>query len=239
LENSPQKSDDRLELCARLRILPVAVTSDVLAAMGLPDQALSSRIASLDPNSRIAGPALCLKGDENRDPAPGPGESHPVFVMDRRIFRGCVAMIATGGHQVGAVIGGNIGISWQLRGCVGIVTDGGVRDAQEFVDMGMPTFASFITPLSNKGRWSVKEVEVPIELQGQTGKVVRIEPGDLIHGDRDGIAVIPHRLAAQCVEDAELYEAVEKRIQIEVERGDDREEVYGRHDRLAHIRKRS
>ena len=48
----------------RLEKLPVAVMSDVLTAMGLPDQVLDASIRPFDPTSVVAGPALCLTGRE-------------------------------------------------------------------------------------------------------------------------------------------------------------------------------
>ena len=86
-------------LCEKLARLPTAVVSDVLAAMGFMEQVLSSQIRAIAPSRPFAGPALCLSGREGPEPTAPASGSKPVFEMDRRITRGCVAVIGTGGHK--------------------------------------------------------------------------------------------------------------------------------------------
>lgn len=224
---------DVATLCHRLRKLPTAVMSDVLAAMGLHDRVLTHAIKPMEAGTIVAGPALCLFGREGGEPTTKP---KPVFQMDRHISQGCVAVIATGGHRKGAVIGGNVGVSFRKRGCSGIVTDGGIRDAVEFHEMGLPIFATFVTSLSNKGLWAFSEVDVPAELPGQGGANVTIYKDDLIHGDRDGVVVIPRKHAALAVTYAEVVEQVETRIKQRLQAGEDREAAYAANDRFGHIR---
>ncbi len=224
-------------VCERLARLPTAVVSDVLATMGLGGQVLSSGIRAVAGARPVAGPALCLTGREGPEPTPPAGKSKPVFEMDRRITRGCVAVIATDGHKVGAVIGGNVGISWRVRGCAAVVTDGGVRDVQEFESMGLPVFARFTGPMSNKDRWAFTAVDVPVHLPGQTGRPVAIRSGDIIHCDTDGVVVIPAAHVNRVTSDAEIVEEIEGRIKRDLEGGEDREAVYARYDRFVHIRK--
>jgi regulator of RNase E activity RraA len=50
--------------------------------------------------------------------------------------------------------------------------------------------------------------------------------------------VIPRAIAEDVTTAAEKTEALEHRIKEELERGDDREEVYKRNDRFAHIAKK-
>ena len=221
----------------RLGQLPVAVMSDVLTAMGLPDQVLASSIRPFEPESVVAGPALCLEGREGPEGPTEPGASKPVFEMDRRVKPGCIAVIASGGHCRGAMIGGNVALSWKLRGCRGVVTDGGVRDLTEFREYEMPVFGAFATPMATKGLWNFSAVDVPVLLQGQTGVPVRVVPGDAIHGDRDGVVAIPAEHLEQAVHDAEIFESMEKAIQRDLRTGEDREAVYKRYNKLGHIKR--
>jgi len=223
-------------LYERLAQLPVAVLSDVLTAMGLPDQVLASSVRPFEPASVVAGPALCLAGREGPERPIKSGASKAVFEMDRHVTPGCVVVIASNGHRTGAMIGGNVALAWKLRGCRGVVTDGGMRDLAEFVDYDVPVFGSFATPMSTKGLWNFSDVEVPILLAGQTGSPVRIAPGDAIHGDRDGVAVIPAEHLEQAVRDAEIFESMERDIQRDLRTGEDRETIYKRYDKLGHIR---
>jgi 4-hydroxy-4-methyl-2-oxoglutarate aldolase len=223
-------------LYERLRQLPVAVLSDVLSAMGLPNQILASSIRPYGVSTAVAGPALCLAGREGPETLAKTGASKPVFETDRHVSEGCIVVIASGGHHVGATIGGNVALSWQLRGCKAVVIEGGVRDLAEFSEFALPVFASFATPMASKGLWSFSDVNVPITLPGQTGVPVRIEPGDAIHADADGVIVIPAVHLEQAVRDAEIFESMEKSIQRDLRSGEDREVIYKRYDKLGHIK---
>jgi 4-hydroxy-4-methyl-2-oxoglutarate aldolase len=228
-------SDDS-DLYGRLRLLPVAVLSDVLYAMDLPYQILASSIRPYGVSAIVAGPALCLAGREGPEAAAKSGASKPVFEMDRHVSEGCIAVIAAGGHAVGATIGGNVALSWKLRGCAAVVIDGGVRDLAEFSEFALPVFATFATPMSTKGLWGFSDVDVPVTLPGQAGVPVQVSPGDAIHADADGVIVIPADHLEQAVRDAEIFEAMEKSVQRDLRSGEDREAVYKRYDKLGHVK---
>ena len=208
--------------------------ADVLQTMGRPGQVVAPDICPLDPTMRLAGPALCLKGRAGVTPTRSRG-SLPVYEMDRRVQPGCVAVIDTGGHAVGAVIGGNVALSFKLRGCQGFVTDGGIRDADEFRRIGLPVYARFVTPISSKGLWAFTDLDVPVQLPSYDGGVVDVAPGDFLLGDSDGVVVIPADWTAIVAEAAERLEATEARIRHEIEQGRDREDAYARHDRFGHV----
>jgi 4-hydroxy-4-methyl-2-oxoglutarate aldolase len=234
--HAPTHNDSVTDLCDRLKRLPTAVVSDVLNTMGLLEQVLSSKMRAVGSAQAFAGPALCLLGSEGADPDTLPNGSKPVFEIDRRVAPGCVAVIATGGHKLGAVIGGNVALSWHLRGCVGVVTDGGIRDATECGEMGLPVFATFVGPMSNTGLLAFREIDVPVALPGQRGSPVTVMPGDVVHADADGVVIIPGPLAGRVISDAEVLESMEAKIRADLLRGDDREAVYRRHDRFGHIK---
>lgn len=234
--HAPAHDASVIQLCDRLKKVPTAVVSDVLSTMGLLGQVLSSQMKAVGSTQSFAGPALCLLGSEGAEPVALPSGSKPVFEIDRRMTPGCVAVIATGGHKLGAVIGGNVALSWHRRGCAGVVTDGGIRDAAECNEMGLPVFATFVGPMSNKGLWAFREIDVPIALPGQRGTLVAVRPGDVVLADTDGVVIIPAALAERVVRDAEILDAMEAKIRADLLRGEDREAVYRRHDRFGHIK---
>lgn len=217
----------------RLQKLPTAVLSDVLAAMGLSEQVLRSDIRSIAGGASFAGPALCLRGTEGPEPDIKP---RPIYEADRRMFAGCVAVIATGEHRLGAVIGGNVAIAWKRHGCAGVLTDGGIRDAEEIGAL-MPVFGVFVGPMSNKGLWAFHEIDVLIALPGQRGRPVSVRPRDIVVADRDGAVIVPAVHAEEVGRAAEITDAVEAQIRADLARGADRETTYGRYDRLGHIRR--
>jgi 4-hydroxy-4-methyl-2-oxoglutarate aldolase len=72
----------------------------------------------------------------------------------------------------------------QRLGAVGMVTDGGFRDLNEVQMLGMHYFAPYA--VVSHGNFRIVEIDVPITLDGQ-----RIETGDILHGDINGIVIVP------------------------------------------------
>ena len=72
----------------------------------------------------------------------------------------------------------------QRLGAVGMVTDGGYRDLNEVHALGMHYFAPYA--VVSHGNFEIIDVGAPIELDGEP-----INTGDLLHGDINGIVVIP------------------------------------------------
>ncbi|MER3486234.1 MAG: hypothetical protein C4345_09950, partial [Chloroflexota bacterium] len=72
----------------------------------------------------------------------------------------------------------------QRLGAVGMVTDGGFRDIAEVHALGMHYFASYV--VVSHGNFAIVDVGVPIEMDGQ-----RVETGDILHGDANGIVIVP------------------------------------------------
>lgn len=95
-----------------------------------------------------------------------------------------------------AHIGEVMGTISRRLGVVGIVTDGGVRDILELERLGMHCFAPGLTP--SHGNPRLIEVGVPVCLDG-----VWIAPGDLLHGDANGVTTIPLVIADQVAEAAQ------------------------------------
>jgi regulator of RNase E activity RraA len=73
---------------------------------------------------------------------------------------------------------------------VGVVTDGGLRDILELKRLGFHCFAPGLVP--SHGNPRLLEVNIPVTIDG-----VRIKPGDLLHGDINGVTLIPLEIASQ------------------------------------------
>lgn len=93
----------------------------------------------------------------------------------------------------------------QRLGVVGLVTDGGVRDLSEVQQLGFHYFAPGV--VASHGNPRLLAVNVPVTIDG-----VRIEPGDLIHGDRNGVTTVPQAIAGQVVEAAQQIRTEEARL---------------------------
>lgn len=99
-------------------------------------------------------------------------------------------------------VNGNI---HKAQGVVGVVTDGGVRDLPEVEALGFHYFASDV--LVSHGNLQIVDVGVAVEVGG-----LRVEPGDLLHGDEHGVTNIPLEIASQIPDAARRIEEQERGI---------------------------
>ncbi|MEM9989577.1 MAG: RraA family protein, partial [Pseudomonadota bacterium] len=74
----------------------------------------------------------------------------------------------------------------------GVVTDGTVRDIVRMTEMNFPVYAAGACAYDSYNRQKVVDYDVSIEIGG-----VRIDKGDIIVADIDGIAVVPQKAAAE------------------------------------------
>ena len=226
-------------LITRLANLETAGMSDVLDEMGYPGQVLASDIRPLDATLRMAGLALCVRG-ENRvvtQSAPPATGQISAYELERRMRPGLIAVIDAGGHQVGAVIGGFMATALKANGCRGLVTNGGVRDTREIAAVGLPTFCRFTTPVNASRRWRIASIDEPVHLPGIGGTTVDVSPNDFVLGDADGVLVIPAAIAAHAIDAAEQLARIEGTITQGIRAGGTREELFAKHPRFAHIRR--
>ena len=90
-------------------------------------------------------------------------------------------------------------------GCVGTITDGGVRDLDEMKALGFAAFASEV--LVSHAYVHMVEYGVTVEIGGQT-----VRPGDIVMGDQHGAMTVPKNIAAEIPEAVKRVEEGEQRI---------------------------
>lgn len=88
-------------------------------------------------------------------------------------------------------------------GCVGTVTNGGVRDLPEVQALGFYCFAAHV--LVSHAYVHLVDFGKPVKVGG-----VVVRPGELIHADAHGVLLIPRKVAPYVAEVAEAYEGVEQ-----------------------------
>ena len=76
----------------------------------------------------------------------------------------------------------------------GLVVDGAIRDVEGITALGLPAFSRTVTP-GGCDKDGPGEINVPVSCGG-----VAVHPGDIVIGDRDGIAVVPRADAAEVLE---------------------------------------
>jgi len=223
-------------LAASLRRLSSTVVSDVLDRAGFPHQSLSAAIRPLAPGMKFAGVAACFSGVTVYGESSG-AKALSAFEVDRAGAEGVVIVIAMNGHTMSAAIGGLMCLALQRRGCAGVVVDGGARDVGEIIDLALPVFCRYATPLISAGRWALTGARAPIRVAGQASDTVEIAPDDLIIGDADGVVVVPQAIAPDIVSWAEKVAEIEEAIAARLREGETREAMFSAHPRFAHIRR--
>jgi len=160
----------------------------------------------LDDGARIAGPAFTY---ERRPYVPvDPPDEERVWDTFRATPAEHVAVFAT--HAAERAVIGDLAIAFlKVRGCAGVVVDGGVRDIDALRKIDLPTFCSFTTPQDvshgNGGDFNLGH-EISI---GE----VKIGVGDYIVADADGVVVVPQGEIDRVLEKAEALVEVELRAQ--------------------------
>lgn len=97
------------------------------------------------------------------------------------------------------------GNTYKALGCVGTVTNGGVRDLDEVRRLGFHFFASCV--LVSHAYEHLVEVGVPVQVGGIT-----VNPGDLIHADQHGVLIVPLEIAREIPAAAAEVQRRERRI---------------------------
>ncbi|MCB9943972.1 MAG: RraA family protein [Geminicoccaceae bacterium] len=131
---------------------------------------------------------------------------------------GDVIIAANEGFAGAAIIGDVLAGMAKNRGVAGIIIDGFARDLAGLKDVGLPIFARGVTPNSCV-RMGVGTVGLPVQAGGQ-----RIDSGDFIFADDDGVVVIARqdidRTADRIDEIAQAERGVVQRVRDGLDRPD-------------------
>src|SRR6476661_11239693 len=92
--------------------------------------------------------------------------------------------------------------TYQAFGCVGLVTSGAGRDLDQVEALKFPCFTA--GTICSHGYTQIVDLGGPVRVGG-----VWVNPGDLLHGDRNGVTTIPLKLAAAVAEACPEFMAAE------------------------------
>lgn len=196
------------EMAQRFKQIATATLFDTLERMGHPDRVLSLGIKPLRHEMQVAGPAFTVKG--TRDPRnhdEEPNVRPPKFDdwgMYRAMYQGCVVVIDGGPDEYCGLTGEMMSYQSKQYGATGVVVDGGIRDGPGLLKiMDWAVFARYTSPIESARRYCYVDFECSILLSGTVSHYVRVNPGDWVVGDMDGVIVIPKEWAAETLTRAE------------------------------------
>lgn len=196
-------------LSDRLKAVSTASISDALDERNLRECRLDPAIQGLGLNTRMAGPAHTVRWVYDPRGAQWQPTGYRMLTdYFRGVTEGSVVVVDGAKNGVQAQWGELLSEIAKQAGAVGVVVDGGVRDAEKLAAMpGWSCFARHRSPAQSLTRMRIHDAGVPLHLQGAHGLVV-VDPGDWVVGDADGVLVLP---AAEVEAITEAAEKIEKK----------------------------
>jgi regulator of RNase E activity RraA len=185
-------SDDNELFAIARRELFTAVVGDVMDKLGLQRQFLPPQIQPLREDMIAIGRAMTvLEADVFGDRVEGsanPLSNKPFGLMLEALddLKPGEIYICTGSSPTYALWGELMSTRAMKLGSAGAIVDGYSRDTRGILELGFPVFSYGRYAQDQGPRGKVMDFRVPIEIAG-----VRINPGDILFGDIDGVCVIP------------------------------------------------
>ncbi|MEL6983015.1 MAG: 4-carboxy-4-hydroxy-2-oxoadipate aldolase/oxaloacetate decarboxylase [Actinomycetota bacterium] len=180
---------------------------------------LGSDILARQDGARVGGSAVTVSSH--------PGDNGMIHAAVEVCQPGDVLVVANTAPASHGMFGDLLATSLQARGVRGLVLDAGVRDLADLRAMGFPVWSRHIS-CQGTVKNTPGSVNVTISIGG-----VRIEPGDVICADDDGVVAVPRPEAVWALEQSEARLAKEESVRARLAAGELGLEVYGLRDKLS------
>jgi 4-hydroxy-4-methyl-2-oxoglutarate aldolase len=187
------------ENIARASRLDTTSLSDALDRLGIAGQCLG--IKPLDHSFRLTGRAFTILY--------GPASSPPGTVGDYidDLEPDTVVVLDNGGRENATVWGDILTSVAHRRRVAGTVIDGACRDVHLSLSLGYPIFSRSYSMRTGKDRVQVEAMNCTVNIGD-----ARVNAGDILRGDADGVIVIPRAHEADVLRVAEEIDEVEGQI---------------------------
>jgi 4-hydroxy-4-methyl-2-oxoglutarate aldolase len=196
------------EILAVLQGLSTTDLSDALDRLGIAGQCLG--IMPLSRSFRLVGRAFTVHY------VPVSVERGTVGDYIDDLGPGDVVVLDNAGRLDATVWGDLLTSTAHRRGVAGTVIDGVCRDIDRSIELSYPIYSRGNWMRTGKDRVRVDGVNVPVSLGG-----VRVEPGDYLRGDGDGVVVVPAARISEVLTAAQEIHAAEEAIRAEIATGSD------------------
>jgi 4-hydroxy-4-methyl-2-oxoglutarate aldolase len=160
----------------------------------------------LPESGKICGPATTVQFIPNR-----------AKVVSRRYHKaidevphGGILIVDTAGAR-GSCTGELMCTGAMVHGAMGTIVNGTIRDLAEINKLNYPVYAKGVLPVTAVGRMEDVAYNVDIEFAE-----VRIQPGDIIFADLDGVVVIPQSAAPIVANMADALGKLERNYKAEI-----------------------
>ncbi|MGS0524386.1 RraA family protein [Zobellia nedashkovskayae] len=188
------KTDEELFEIAK-RELFTALVGDILDKIGSVHQFLPPNLKPVKDDMVIIGRAMpVLEADvfaETTESRNNPLMNKPFGLMFEALdnLKKNEVYICTGATSPYALWGGLMSTRAMKLGAAGAVVNGYSRDTNEIEKLNFQTFSTGSYAQDQGPRGKVMDFASAIEING-----IKINPGDIVYGDRDGVLIIPKEL---------------------------------------------
>lgn len=155
--------------------------------------------------AKICGPALTVFCY--------PADNLALLAATAQVRPGDIVICTTDGHLQAAVTGDLLLGMLKNAGAAALVTDAAIRDQDGVEDVDLPVFHVGITP-NSPASVGPGSIGLPINCGG-----VRVESGDVVVGDRDGVVIVPQAQAVQTLARLKRVRAAEVDLEAAVKNG--------------------
>ena len=213
------KDDKQLFDTARKELF-TALVGDVLDKMGYQHQFLAPTIKPLRQDMVTIGRAMpVLEADvftEKTEGTHNPLMNKPFGIMFEALdsLQPDEVYICSGSSPRYALWGGLMSTRAIKLGAAGAVVDGYSRDTPEILHLNFPTFSMGGYAQDQGPRGKVIDYRLPIEFNG-----IRVNPGDIVFGDLDGVIIVPKEAVNDAFEAAIEKARGEKLVKRALEEG--------------------
>lgn len=217
-------TDDELFHIVR-KELYTAVVGDIMDKLGFLHQFLSPQIKPLNDGSFVVGRAMTVLEADVFNEASGRNLvlNKPFGLMLEALddLKKNEVYICTGSSPRYALWGELMSTRAMKLGAAGAVVDGYSRDTRGILELGFPTFSYGRYAQDQAPRGKVIDFRVPLEIKG-----VRVNPGDIVLGDIDGVCIVPKEAEKEVFRLAIEKARGEKMVQKKIEEGMSAKEAF-------------
>ncbi|MEX5729542.1 4-hydroxy-4-methyl-2-oxoglutarate aldolase [Rhodovulum iodosum] len=185
--------------------VPTGFVCDAMEGLGALDTAIAPVGGVMDPDVRVAGPALVADN--------GPAEILATLAAVNLAQPGDVVVAAVSGYQGCSASGDQVIGMFRNAGAAGLVTDGPLRDYEGIAEVGLPAWCTGLNPNSpySNGPGTVGGAAF---IGGR-----QVASGDMVVADCSGVVVVPFARIDAVIAALDTVRTLEEELEAKVKDG--------------------